>query len=331
MVDVTIDLDKCSGCGTCVDVCPMAVFKLLENENKKTSKVVAKDQCFACRACEVKCPDRAITVIGYEMLKVNPPAEYPPETGRYLRGNDYSPVAVVAILDTYDFKIPPELIKLVEVAIESGAALAGTLQTENIGLEKVIVNVVANPNIRYLVLCWRESQGHLTTDTLVNLVKNGVADDKRRTIIGVKAPAPYLPNISLEAIQRFRKQVSIVNLISEDDPRQGMNPENVKRAVWCCIQETPTAFMGDKLYDLGAWPEPSICQKISMKVIEPWKPELSEKEIEIIQRIKQSAGMRTQGKSEDEEARERRRRENEEFLELLGIKKNPPKKRENER
>ena len=110
-----------------------------------------------------------------------------------------------------------------------------------------------------------------------------------------------------------------------------MNPENVKRAVWCCIQETPTAFMGYTLYDPGAWPEPSICQKISMKVTEPWKPELSEKETEIIQRIKQSAGMRTQGKSEDEEARGRRRRENEEFLELLGIKKNPPKKRENER
>jgi len=332
MVEVKIDLDKCSGCGICVDVCPTAVFKLLENENKKTSKVVAEDQCFACRACEVKCPEQAIKVIGYEMLKVNPPPEYPPEEGRYLRGNDYSPVAVVAILDTYDFKIPPELVKLVEVAIESGAALAGTLQTENIGIEKVVANVVANPNIRYLVLCWRESQGHLTADALVNLVKNGVADDKRRTIVGAKAPAPYLPNVSLGAIERFRKQVSIVNLISEEDPKQGMNPENVKKAVWSCIQEKPVEFMGYNLYDLGAWPEPPICQKISIRVTEPWKPELSEKEAEVIQRIKDSAGKKgIQEKSGDEEARERRRKENEELLELLGIKKNPPKKGENER
>lgn len=44
-------------------------------------------------------------------------------------------------------------MRLVEVAIESGAALAGTLQTENIGIEKIIANVVANPNIRYLILC----------------------------------------------------------------------------------------------------------------------------------------------------------------------------------
>jgi len=84
--------------------------------------------------------------------------------------------------------------------------------------------------------------------------------------------------------------------------------------------------MGCALYDIGAWPEPPICGKITMRITEPWKPELSEKEAEIIQRIKQSAGMQTQVKSEGEEARERRRRENEEFLELLGIKKNPPKK-----
>ena len=319
MAEVKIDLEKCSGCGICVDVCPMAVFELLEHENKKTSKVVAEDQCFACRACEVKCPEQAIKIIGYEILKVNPPSEYPPETGRYLRGNDYSSVAVVAILDTYDFKIPPELIKLVEAAVESGAALAGTLQTENIGLEKVIVNVVANPNIRYLVLCWRESQGHLTADALLNLVKNGVADDKRRTILGAKAPAPYLPNIPLEAIERFRKQIAIVNLISEDDPRQGMNPENVKKAVWSCIQEKPVEFLGYSLYDLGAWPEPPICQKISMKVTEPWRPELSEKEKEVIERIKKGLPAKTQKKHVDEE--ERRRKDSEKLLELLGLKK----------
>jgi len=272
MVKVEIDVEKCSGCGTCVDVCPEKVFKLEENEGKKTSKVVAEDQCFACRACEVRCPERAIEIVGFEIQKVNPPPEYPPEEGRFLRGNDYSPVAVVAILNTYDFKIPPELVRLVEVAVETGAALAGTLQTENIGIEKIVANVVANPNIRYLVLCWRESQGHLPADALINLVKNGVAKDKRRTIVGAKAPTPYLPNITLEAIERFRKQVTIVNLISEDDPKLGTDPENVKKAVWSCIQEKPTKFRGHTLYDSGAWPEPPICQKITIRITELWRP-----------------------------------------------------------
>ncbi len=289
MVKVKIDVEKCTGCGTCVDVCPENLFELQEEEGKNLSQAVAEDQCFACRACEVKCPERAIEITGYQILKVDPPPEYPPEEGRFLRGNDYSPVALVAILNTYDFKIPPELVKLVEAAIESGAALAGTLQTENIGIEKIIANVVANPNIRYLVLCWRESQGHLPADALINLVKNGVARDKRRTIIGAEAPTPYLPNISLEAIERFRKQVTIVNLISEDNPIRGMDPKNVKKAVWSCIQERPTEFMDYNLYDTGAWPEPPICKKISMKITEPWKRELSKEEAEILERIKRAA------------------------------------------
>ena len=57
------------------------------------------------------------------MLKVKPPDSYPPEEGRYVRGNDYSPVAVCVILDTFDFAIPAELNELVTVGVDSGAAL----------------------------------------------------------------------------------------------------------------------------------------------------------------------------------------------------------------
>jgi tetrahydromethanopterin S-methyltransferase subunit A len=328
-VKVKIDIERCTGCGTCIDICPEKVFELQEGKEKKVSKVVAEDRCFACRACEVRCPERAIDITGFEILKVDTLPEYPPEEGRFLRGNDFSPVAVVAILDTYDLKIPPELVRLVEVAIQSGAALAGTLQTENIGIEKIVANVVANPNIRYIVLCWRESQGHLPANALINLVKNGVAKDKRRTIVGAEAPTPYLPNISLEAIERFRKQVTVVNLISEDDPKMGADPEKIEKAVWSCIQEKPTKFMGYTLYDPGAWPEPPICQKISMRITEPWRPEISDEEVKITQHMKIASGKR--GKKEtliEEEAKEMRRREDEKLLEFLGIKKKEPRKEE---
>lgn len=72
------------------------------------------------------------------MLKVQPHPEYPPEEGRYLRGNDYSPAFVVIIL-TYDAEaIPPEIEHLVRTGVGAGAALSGTLQTANIGIEKII-------------------------------------------------------------------------------------------------------------------------------------------------------------------------------------------------
>lgn len=118
--------------------------------------------------------------------KIKPPEEYPPEKGCYLRGNDFSPVAVVVILNRIREKTPPDIENLTRTAIETGAALAGTLQTENIGIEKIICNVVANPNIRYLILCGPESPGHLTGSALKALASNGI--DEKMKIIGTLAP-----------------------------------------------------------------------------------------------------------------------------------------------
>lgn len=53
-----IDYGKCKACSTCIDVCPVSVFA------KEGSKVVVKkpEECIQCRACEVSCPEKAITV-----------------------------------------------------------------------------------------------------------------------------------------------------------------------------------------------------------------------------------------------------------------------------
>lgn len=209
------------------------------------------------------------------MLKVKTPEGYPPEQGRYVRGNDYSPVAVCVILDTFDFKIPSELQELVLAATDAGAALAGMLQTENVGMEKVLCNIVANPNIRYVVLCGRESPGHLPGETLLALNKNGVNDGKQ--IIGSTAPTPYLHNIPLEVIERFNKQiVTVVNLLcppGESDTRAaGLDPKVIEKAVWSCFQENAVAFRDYTLYDMGAFPEPALFHKI-VSVLEERKPQ----------------------------------------------------------
>jgi len=57
------------------------------------------------------------------MLKVKPLDGYHPEEGRYVKGNDYSAVAVCIILDTFGFAIPAELNELVMVGADSGATL----------------------------------------------------------------------------------------------------------------------------------------------------------------------------------------------------------------
>ena len=43
------------------------------------------------------------------MLKVNPHPDYPPEEGRYVRGNDFSPEAVAIVLNCDADKMPPDM------------------------------------------------------------------------------------------------------------------------------------------------------------------------------------------------------------------------------
>lgn len=205
-----------------------------------------------------------------EIRKVDPAPDYPPEEGCYLRGNDYSPVAVLVILKWIREETPPEIEKLVRVGVESGAGLSGTLQTENIGLEKVICNVVANPNIRYLLVCGPESPGHHVGETILALMKNGV--DARKRIIGTSASTPYLFNIPVESIERFRKQITVVDLIDEG------SPDVVREAIGACYQEKPTPFRDYQLHDVGAYEEPPISGKITWRVTDPAREPKNESE-----------------------------------------------------
>ena len=220
------------------------------------------------------------------MLKVSPVADYPTEAGCFLRGNDYSPVAVVVLLNApYGTlppevqSIPPEIEKLVRVAIETGAALSGTLQTENIGIEKIVCNVVGNPNIRYLVLCGKEVEGHNSGSALKALIREGIND--KRTIVGSKAVTPYLFNTPLEAVKRFREQTTLVDLTGE------MNPEIITKAVWSCYQENPTPFQGLNLCDPGASAETGISCRLTWRVKHPEEIESWEIDGEFLKKIEE--------------------------------------------
>ena len=213
------------------------------------------------------------------MLKVSPHPDYPPEEGRYVRGNDNSPVVVAIILNCDADKIPPEIESLVRAGIESGAALSGTVQTENIGFEKIVCNIVTNPNIRYMIVGGPESEGHLTGEALKCLILYGV--DNKMRIKETSAPHPFLYNLPIELIERFRKQLSLIDLQFEG------NPDLIRKAVWSCYQEEPVDFRGYSLYDPGAFPEPPLSGQITLRVTEPWAEQPNEKEAEAVKKAKE--------------------------------------------
>lgn len=96
-----------------------------------------------------------------------------------------------------------------------GAAISGPCRTENLGLEKIVANVISNSNIRVLIICGAESKGHLPGNTLIALHKNGI--DERGRIIGSKGAIPFIQNLPAQAIERFARQVELVERIGLED------------------------------------------------------------------------------------------------------------------
>ena len=75
-------------------------------------------------------------------------------------------------------------------------AIVGTLHTENLGIERLIANVIANPHIRFVVVCGPDSRqaiGHLPGQSLVALAQSGI--DEHQRIIGAKGKRPVLRNL----------------------------------------------------------------------------------------------------------------------------------------
>ena len=50
-----VNPDRCTGCGSCIDVCPVDAISLADGK-----AVIDLDKCANCHACESVCPVDAI-------------------------------------------------------------------------------------------------------------------------------------------------------------------------------------------------------------------------------------------------------------------------------
>jgi 2-oxoglutarate ferredoxin oxidoreductase subunit delta len=65
MPRVTVERDRCKGCGLCVDNCPQKVLELSSDINLKGyffARPLRQPRCIGCQVCAVVCPDVAIEV-----------------------------------------------------------------------------------------------------------------------------------------------------------------------------------------------------------------------------------------------------------------------------
>src|ERR1700693_2023301 len=131
-------------------------------------------------------------------------AAWPPHPGDYIVGN---PDGTVAICTLSNRDLPVRLIAAGEPAV----AIAGRCDTEKIGVEKVVLNLLANPRIRWLVICGTEDKGHRGGDAFLRLKERGVDPDMR--VLESASWRPILKNLTLLDVAQFRRQIEEVNLI----------------------------------------------------------------------------------------------------------------------
>ena len=195
-------------------------------------------QRYECLGCEVCYPAVALNALGAEggcaidtaacpTEAVETRAGWPPLPGSYRVLRYHAPVAVCTLNSE-------ELIDPIAATEPETIAIAGTLQTENLGIERLISNVLANPFIRFVVVCGDDSRkkiGHLPGQSLVALTRDGVDDNRR--IINAKGRRPVLRNLEPAAIDYFRRTVEVIDLIGVSDIQQ------ISAAIHNCADRNP--------------------------------------------------------------------------------------------
>jgi len=121
-----------------------------------------------------------------------------PWSGEFRIGNPGSCVAVATLSRRID--LPEERV-----------AIWGEIRTENIGVEKVVANVISNPNIRRLIVWGEDVKGHRSGDVLIALNRNGI--DAANRVLGSRGALPFIENIDTEAVQRYQEQIEVVDMI----------------------------------------------------------------------------------------------------------------------
>ncbi len=233
---------RCHSCG-CFQTA-VAVFEKTEAARAELADVLErahavlvekKYDCIGCHVCYPAIAENAFAdAFPGEALAPSCPSDapsvrrgWPPLPGDYEVLRFGAPVAVCTLNSA-------DLSEELAAVAPSGLALTGTLHTENLGIERIIRNVLANPHIRFLIVCGedtRQAIGHLPGQSLVALCENGVDDAGR--IRGAAGKRPFLKNVTHGQVEAFRRKVELVALLGERDA------DRIVAAVGSCAARDP--------------------------------------------------------------------------------------------
>lgn len=226
-----IQLAKCRQCG-CMEDTLQNLSALLPSTGKKQAQYLARAlegwtkemepvryTCLGCAHCYPAVAQNAFTSAfpGIDHMlslscdfKLNDTG-WPPVVGEYLVMDRTAAVAVSTLASA-------ELVESLARRKPKGLAIAGKTETENIGIDKIVKNVITNPSVQHLIVAGVDSQGHQSGRTLLALAQNGI--DSTGRVIGSPGKRPILRNVTAEEVRAFQLQVQVVDMIGCVDPEE---------------------------------------------------------------------------------------------------------------
>jgi tetrahydromethanopterin S-methyltransferase subunit A len=145
-----------------------------------------------------------------------------------VRGNPDSPVAVCtlsshALLEQIAHSPNAELV-----------AMLGPLETENLGIERMLTTLLRAPRIRWLVVCGDESRGRYQGQALAALYEHGIRPDG--TIPDARSRRARVRALTPEQVDVARRQVRLHDMRGINDLAE------ITRAIRACLADDPGPF-----------------------------------------------------------------------------------------
>lgn len=207
---------KCHTCGcfqdavATLEATPLALGELLVAARATFGE--RRQDCLGCAVCwPADALNAAAELVDLPVgagCPIAPPQEragWPPLPGSYTVLRASAPVAVCTLHSA-------DLANALATLRPEGLAITGPMQTENLGIERLVENVLANPAIRILVVAGEDTAqavGHHPGQALLALAASGV--DAGRRIVGAVGRRPVLANLDGVRVERFRAQVRVVD------------------------------------------------------------------------------------------------------------------------
>lgn len=151
----------------------------------------------------------------------------------FFEGNPDSSVAICT-LSSHDL-----LRTLAESELATQVAIIGPLETENLGIERMLTTLLARPTIRWLVVCGHDQRGRYQAQALRSLFEHGLAPDGR--ILRARSGRARLPSLTPAHVEAARKQVAFRDLVGVVDVKP------IAEAVQACLAAPVTPISASPL------------------------------------------------------------------------------------